>query len=559
LNLQDCFQGGGFGLRFLSELENNVNTCKLTALFFVIVLLAAVPAVAASCESLSNLKLPDTEITSAQTVAPGAFTPPNAGDGPEPAIFKKLPAFCRVMAEIKPAKDSDIKIEVWMPVSGFNGNFRGQGNGGFAGSITYLGMAAAVSRGYATAGTDTGHSASPIDASWARGHPEKIIDFGYRAIHEMTLKAKAVIQAFYGQSPQHSFFAACSNGGRQGLMEAQRFPADYDGIIAGAPANYWTRVFATFIWDIQALQSDPESYIPAKKVPGIDAAVLAACDASDGTKDGIVSQPQSCRFDPAAIACKDAGSDSCLTAKQITALKKIYSGPRDARGKQVFPGFMPGGENGGGGWPLWIIGQAPGKDLQTAFANGFFSNMITTGEPLDLKTASIENALKLADVQQARTFNADDPDLKAFAKRGGKLIVYHGWSDAALPPLATIQYLESVQKAMGQKAADASVRLYMVPGMQHCAGGPGPDSFGQFGGSPASADPEHDIQLAVEQWVEKGIAPDRIIATKYANEPGAPPRVQMTRPLCPYPKMAKYKGTGDTNDAANFVCEAGKK
>jgi feruloyl esterase len=520
----------------------------------MIVLCAALPALAASCDGLSSLKLPDTTISSAQTVAAGTFKPPMVEQEELiPGIFKRLPAFCRVVAEIKPAKDSDIKMEVWMPLTGFNGNFRGQGNGGFAGSINYAGLGAALSQGYATASTDTGHSGTPIDAAWAHGHPDKIVDFGYRAVHEMTLKAKAIIQAFYGQSPHHSFFAACSNGGRQGLMEAQRFPADYDGIIAGAPANYWTRVFGTFIWDIQALQANPESYIPAKKVPAIDAAVLAACDAGDGLKDGVLNDPAACHFDPATIACKGADSDSCLTPKEIAALKKVYSGPHDANGKQIFPGFMPGGESGGGGWPLWITGQTPGKDLQTAFASGFFNNMITTSEPMDLKTVKVEAAVKLADEQQARTFNADNPDLNAFVKRGGKLIIYHGWSDAALPPQAAIQYFQDVQKTLGRKTADASVRLFMVPGMQHCLGGPGPSSFGQFGNA-AVSDPEHDIQLAVEQWVEKGKAPEKIIAAKSADGPNASGQVQMTRPLCPYPQIAKYKGTGDTNDAASFTC-----
>jgi feruloyl esterase len=539
-------------------LENKVKSYKVAALIVAIILLAVLPAQAASCEGLSSLKLPDTTIASAQTVAAGAFNPPNLEQEElVPGIFKRLPVFCRVQAEIKPAQDSDIKVEVWMPVSGFNGNFRAQGNGGFAGSITYAGMAAAVSLGYATASTDTGHSGTPIDASWAKGHPEKIIDFGYRAIHEMTLKAKAVIQAFYGQTPQHSYFAACSNGGRQGLMEAQRFPADYDGIIAGAPANYWTHVFSTFIWDIQALQSNRENYIPAAKIPAIDAAVLAACDDKDGLKDGIINDPRACNFDPAAIACKGAESDSCLTQNEVAALKKIYSGPR-INGKQLFPGFMPGGESGGGGWPLWITGEGPGKDLQTAFASGFFDNMITSSAPMDLKTINVESAMKLADDQQARTFNADNPDLKAFVKHGGKLILYHGWADAALPPLATIQYLNSVQKTLGQKSADASVRLYMVPGMQHCAGGPGPSYFGQFGGSP-SADPQHDIQLALEQWVEKGVAPESIVAVKAERLQDASQSGKMTRPLCPYPQIAAYKGNGDTNDAANFTCKSAKK
>ncbi len=529
-----------------------MNTCKISAILLFICVLGAVPAFAASCESLGSLKLPDTTITSAQTVAAGSFTLPNVENQPAPPLFKNLPAFCRVMAEVKPTQDSDIKMEVWMPLTDFNGNFRGEGNGGFAGSPNYQGMADAVSHGYASGSTDTGHSGNPVEGSWALGHPEKIVDFGYRAVHEMTVKAKAIVQAFYGKAPRHSFFAGCSNGGRQGLMEAQRFPADYDGILSGAPANYWTQVFSAFIWDIQALQNDPESYIPAAKIPAIADAVLAACDVADGVKDGIINDPRACHFDPSTIACKDADANSCLTPKQAAALKKIYSGPRDSSGKQLFPGFEPGGEKGGGGWPTWITGQASGNDLQTAFATGFFNNMITTSSPVDFKSIGIPAAVKLADEQQARNFNADNPNLGAFVKRGGKLVLYHGWSDAALPPVATIQYLESVQKTLGRKLADGAVRLYMAPGVQHCAGGPGPDSFGQLGNAVAP-DAEHDIRLALERWVEKGAAPEQIIAAKMANG-----HATMTRLLCPYPQVARYKGSGDDKDAANFACAAPK-
>ncbi|MGC2696056.1 MAG: tannase/feruloyl esterase family alpha/beta hydrolase, partial [Candidatus Angelobacter sp.] len=254
------------------------------------------PVYAATCGSLATLKLPDTVITSAQTVAAGAFVPAEA-TAPL-AVAKDLPAFCRVIAHLKPAKDSDIKVEVWLPLAGWNGKYRGQGNGGFAGEVSYSTMAVALSLGYATASTDTGHSGSPVDAAWAKGHPDKIVDFGWRAIHEMTIKAKAIIQAFYGEPARRSYFSACSNGGRQALMEAQRFPQDYDGIVSVAPANYWTKVFATFIWDIQAMQATPGSYIGANKIPAIGAAVAAACDGKDGVTDGVLNDPRECRFDP---------------------------------------------------------------------------------------------------------------------------------------------------------------------------------------------------------------------------------------------------------------------
>ena len=503
---------------------------------------------AATCESLAALKLRDTTITLAQPVDAGAFVPPE-GFGVPAALTKNLPAFCRVTATIKPAKDSDIKMEVWMPLAGWNGKYRGEGNGGFAGSVYYPGLAAALSAGYASAGTDTGHSGSPINASWALGHPDKIVDFGWRAIHEMTLKAKSIIQAFYGSAPKKSYFSACSNGGRQGLMEAQRFPEDYDGIIAGAPANYWTKVFATFIWDIQAMQAEPGSYIGANKIPAIARAVADACDANDGVKDGVLNDPRACHFDPKALLCKEGDADTCLTAPQAAALKKIYDGPVDAKGKQMFPGFLPGGEEGEGGWATWID-RGPGKDLQSVFAHGFYTNMISSKEPVDLKTINVETAVKLADDQQGQTFNAIDPDLKPFAARGGKLIIYHGWSDSALPPEGAIHYYNSVEDAMGPGKPTLFMRLFMVPGMQHCGGGPGANSFGQF--TPAG-DADHDLKLALERWVEKGIAPDKLIATKFVDDKQEK-GVAMTRPLCPYPEAATYKGKGDTNDAANFEC-----
>ncbi|MBZ5525847.1 MAG: tannase/feruloyl esterase family alpha/beta hydrolase, partial [Acidobacteriia bacterium] len=242
---------------------------------------------ASSCEGLRDLKLKDTTIASAQPVAAGKFVPPGQQESP---AFRNVPAFCRVTAEIKPSADSDIKIEVWMPLTGWNGRYQGQGNGGFAGSITYLGLAGGVSRGFASASTDTGHTGFPTDATWSLGHQEKIIDFGYRAIHEMTLKAKAIIHAFYGDLPRKSYFASCSNGGREALMEAQRFPEDYDGIVAGAPANDWTHLLVAGVWDLQAMH-DSASYIPASRIPAISAAVLAACDAQDGVSDGIVNDP----------------------------------------------------------------------------------------------------------------------------------------------------------------------------------------------------------------------------------------------------------------------------
>jgi hypothetical protein len=525
---------------------------------------SSVHAAGQPCEQLAQLALPNARITSAQAVAAGAFSPPTAASPwliGNPSLYKQLPAFCRVTADDKPTPDSDIKIEIWMPASGWNGKFRGQGNGGFAGEIDYRGLAVAVLQGYASAATDTGHAAIGTNATWALGHPEKIIDYAHRAIHEMTALGRTTVQAFYGDAPKHSYFASCSNGGRQALMEAQRYPDDYDGILAGAPANYWTHLLSNAVFDAQATTLNPDSYIPSSKLPAIARAVLAACDAKDGVKDGIVNDPRQCHFDPAAILCKQGNSDSCLTKPQAIALKKLYEGAHDSKGQQVFPGYVPGGEEGPGGWGLWITGPAPGKALLFAFGNGFFGNMVYEQADWDYKQAKLDNALAAADKKFATVMNSNDPNMKPFQSHGGKLILYHGWNDAAISPLNAINYYESVLSTMGKQPADSFVRLYMVPGMQHCAGGPGPDDFGEFGISQPN-DPQHNIYLALEQWTEKGTVPATIIASKLEGETpagsaaaGPAAKLKMTRPLCAYPQQAKYKGQGDPNEAASFACE----
>ncbi len=529
---------------------------RLLAMLVVVLILPATADAQKSCEALSSLKLEETTITSAEVVAAGTFTPPSGQESfPGADGYKRVPEFCRVRAEARPSKDSDIKIEVWMPASGWNGKYQGQGNGGFAGAIDYAGLASAVGRGYASAATDTGHAGDATDASWALGHREKIIDFGYRGIHEMSVQAKAVIAAFYGKAPQHSYFASCSDGGREALMEAQRFPDDYDGIVAGAPANFWTHLVAGAAWDSQALLADPASYIPPAKLAAISAAAIASCDAKDGLADELISDPAACHFDPAQIQCKGAESDSCLTGPQVTALKKIYAGPHASSGTQIFPGYMPGGELGGGGWEPWITGTAPGKSLQFAFGSHFFADMVFDDANWDFRKFNLEPDTKLADKKMAAILNATDPDLRPFQKRGGKLIMYHGWSDAAISPINSIHYYDSVMKKMGSGSGDF-IRLFMVPGLQHCFMGPGPNSFGQLLSGP-QGDPEHDVLSAVERWVESGAAPQKVIATKYVNDLDPSQGVKMTRPLCPYPQLARYNGAGDKDDAANFVC-AGK-
>ncbi|HVW84452.1 MAG TPA: tannase/feruloyl esterase family alpha/beta hydrolase [Bryobacteraceae bacterium] len=510
----------------------------------VFAVVAASPVWGATCESLSSLRLPDTSITIAESRPAGEFTPPNGGQP-----LRNLPAFCRVAGSIRPSSDSDIRFEVWMPSSGWNGKFQGVGNGGFAGAISFAGLADAVSHGYATASTDTGHQEKRGNhAEWALNHPEKIIDFGYRAIHETAVNAKAIIQAHYGDAPKRSYFNSCSNGGRQALMEAQRFPADYDGIIAGAPANYWTHLLSAAMSGVKATLAEPASYIPESKLPAIENAALAQCDAKDGVKDGVIENPRACHFDTSVLRCKGAETNECLTVAQLAALDAIYGGLKDSNGAQLFPGLSPGGEAERGGWASWVTGPAPEKSEMYSYGTQFFQNMVYSNPNWPFRTFDPGRDTRAADIKIAQYLNANNADLSAFHKRGGKLILYHGWSDAAIPASNSINYYQSVAGKMGSRETGAFIRLYMVPGMEHCGGGAGPNTFGQSG--VAKHDPEHDIDAALEAWVEQGHAPDRIIASKLDQEG----RAVRTRPLCIYPQVARWKKNGSTDDAANFVC-----
>jgi hypothetical protein len=524
------------GSRSLKSVSRDVIAGAIPVLALVVILGSSVmPAAPSDCGAISKLPLPGTTITEARPVAAGAFNPPQGKPIPN------LPAFCRVTGIIRPVSDSAIRFEVWMPSEEWNGKLQGVGNGGFAGSINFAGMASAVSHGYATASTDTGHQGTGTDAAWALGHPEKIVDFGYRAIHETARQAKTIIHAFYGDGPRRSYFSSCSNGGRQALMEAQRFPEDYDGIIAGAPANFWTHLLTQAMWDTQATMQDPASYIPASKMQTIESAVLAACDSLDGLKDGVIDDPTKCHFDPSDLLCKGSDTESCLTAAQVGALKKIYGGPQDSKGHQVMPGFSPGGESGPGGWGQWVTGPEPGKSLQYAFGTQFFGNLVYSNAAWDFRTFNVDRDLKAADDKFAAVLNATDADLHRFQEHGGKLILYHGWSDAAIPPVNAINYYQSVVAKMGTKNTEPFLRLYMVPGMQHCGGGPGPNVFG-------------GIDAALERWVEEGVAPDQILATKYNSGSDPASGVLRTRPLCAYPKVAQWKGSGSTDDTSNFAC-----
>jgi feruloyl esterase len=495
-----------------------MKTPLLSCTFGVLACLQAAPALSATCDTLASLALKDTAIGMAQLVPAGQFSAPAGGRGAN--VFKDLPEFCRVTATIKPTSDSDIKVEVWLPAAGWNGKFQAVGNGGWAGVISYPAMAEAVRAGYATASTDTGHVGGR--GTFALDHPEKLIDFAWRSEHEMTVKAKAVIQAFYGAAPRLSYWNGCSTGGRQGLKEAQKFPDDYDGIIAGAPANRT----ALSLWIAHAVLKDPASYIPPAKYPLIHRAAVAACDALDGLKDGLIDDPSRCHFDPNVLLCKGGDGPDCLTPPQADAAKKIYSPAVNPRtGKELFSSLVPGTELG---WGVQAQGPEPSANIYDQYRYVVFKD-----QNWDWKTFDFDKDVVRGDRPENVIMNATDPDMNVFFSHGGKLLLYHGWSDPNVPTLNTIKYYKSVLGATGD--ASSKVRLFLEPGMGHCAGGEGPNVFDKVG--------------ALEQWVEKGVAPEKMIASHSTGG-----KVDRTRPLCPYPQVARYTGAGSVDDAANFVC-----
>ena len=501
-----------------------------------------------ACADLTRLSLPNgTTVTAATLVSSGTLTVSPT------STLTNLPVFCRVQGVSKPSADSNIQFEVWLPQpANWNSKFLSSGEGGFAGTLNYSrngldgGLDELVRRGYATASTDTGHVAS--DTWWAIGHPERAADYLYRSKHVVTVAAKEVIAAFYGRSATRSYFSSCSNGGRQGLLEAQRYPDDFDGFVIGAPWNFQSHSNAGFVWDAQAL-SAPGAAIPAEKLPAISKAVLAACDATDGLADGVIADPRRCTFDPAALTCRGAETNECLTPPQITALQKIYQGPKNPRtGEAIFPGFAMGGELGWNG--LVANGSA------TGLPNGYFANLVFENRDWDYRTFNFDSDMAKADEKIGKLGNSTSVDYSAAKRRGVKIIQYHGWDDQTLQPAYSPEYYDQVAKANGGLSATQDFyRLFMVPGMSHCYGGPGATSFGAVGQQiPPVRDAAHDIQTALENWVERGTPPARLIATKYTDNQAATRTVRLTRPLCLYPTVPRYKGAGDPNDAANFTC-----
>lgn len=486
----------------------------------VLALYALLFAGAERCESLARVKSPGATILSASLEAAGTFTPPGWRDKAD------TPSFCRVVARVAPS----IQFEVWLPQSGWNGRFLGVGNGGFGGYINYDDLVRGVKDGYATASTDTGHvgfgAAPGQDGKWALRQPQLIADHAYRAIHEMTVRAKAVATAFYGEPVRSSIFFGCSTGGRQGLAEAQRYPADYNGVVAISPVNFYTHLYGSMMW-IRHATKEPASALPDDKLALLTEASLGACDASDGVRDGIIDDPRDCKFDPASLRCATGATDRCLTDSQVESARKIYSPVRNPRTRaEIFPGLMPGSE-----WGWNFLAGPNAFRVPVEFMKYFVYN----DSDWDWRSFDLDKDVSLLDSRFGKDFNAIEPTLKGFRARGGKLIIVHGWNDAAVSPLNSINYYESARKAIGGAAAKGYVRLFMAPGVSHCGGGAGPSQF--------------DPAAVIREWVDTERPPDRIVVAKRSG--GA---VTRTRPLCAYPQVARYTGSGSTDDAANFVC-----
>ena len=478
---------------------------------------------AGACEDLRALKLDGGEVTSAAMESD-----------------ERAGAYCRVSVRLRPTAASSIRSEIWLPApQHWNGKFEGVGNGGLAGDIPYATLAEGLRRGYATAATDTGHDNAAGVGRFALDAPEKIADYGHRAIHVTAVAGQAITAAYYRKNPRHRYFVGCSQGGQEALMEAQRYPADYDGIVAGDPDyNQTHHEVGAHLWVVDTLYGAGGATLGSAQAKLIGAAVNRACDALDGVTDGVLEDPRRCNFDAAALQCHGAESSGCLGPAQVQAVRKLWAGPDEKIGAAYYPGLERGGE--AQLWGGWIDAPTPDENTHGALGLPFFRFFVYGDPAWDFRSFDFAAAPARIDALLGEALDATDADLRPFAREGGKLIHYHGFSDPDIPPRASIAYHDQVIARVGVNAGDF-YRLFMVPGMGHCGGGPGPNRF--------------DMLSVLERWVERGVAPRRIVATKsIADDPQR--GVLRTRPLCPYPAMAHYRGRGSTDDANSFYCGA---
>ncbi len=490
------------------------------------VLLAA--SMPTNCDAIKSMSTAQTTVISAEVVPAGVFTPPPARAGVAPAAAaggapvasEPIPQHCRVKLTLKPTPDSNIYSELWMPTDNWNGKLLVVGNGGFAGSIQGYGdMQVALRLGYATAATDTGHNAGDgPNGMFALGHPEKIVDFAYRALHDTTVESKRLIRAMYSRNAQLSYYKGCSTGGRMGIMAATRFPDDYDGIIAGALANRHIHMHTAGFARQVVLARNPDMAIPPEKAKFVSDAVMAKCDT---LHEGFLNNPSQCTFDFSTLACKGAETNQCLTPAQLKTVDMFYGGVKNSKGEVIFAGQTLGNP---------LTPQRSNQDVNVIDTVRIWAFQ---DPKYDWHSFDLDRDMPIID-QKIGFVDATDPDLKRFKAHGGKLLLYAGWADTGITPINTVQYYENVVKTMGTDGTKDFASLFMVPGMGHCRGGDGPDSFDTIG--------------TLEKWREKGQTPVTIAATNKKSG--------LSRPLCPYPQYAKYSGTGDLKDAAHWSCVA---
>jgi pimeloyl-ACP methyl ester carboxylesterase len=523
--------------------------------------LPSVTTTSDACGQLARLRLKGVSITMAASLAEGAPVP-NSGLSPmfgNAAVVGKAPAaFCRVVGRIRPTPASDIGFEVWLPSKDWDGRLHGVGIGGFAGAIDYYTLAQAVRAGQAAVATDTGHRGTMQESSWSKGQPEAVRDYSWRAIHLSTVAAKQVVRAFYGRGPDKSYFVGCSGGGRQGLVEAARFPDDYDGIVSGAPAASFTELAMALVNAHQA-QTLPGAAMRPNQTKFLQEEVLRQCDAGDGQQDGLVADPRQCRFDPGKLLCSNSSSQQCFSDAQVGALRRLHAGPKNSAGLQLAGGYLPSGSESGDpapmlGWEGYLMSGGSGSSAGRGLADGMLDGLIQK----PFATVESFNFDRHPPRLRAASRELDaPPNLSRFFARGGKVIIWHGWADAAIPPEATLRYHAAMVRQSGARAKNA-VRLFMVPGVQHCFGGKGADSFGQSGAPAPSETPERNMILAMQHWTEgKRSAPDTFIGRRGhgggmmgAGAPGP----ERQRLLCAWPKQAVLQAGADPDRASSYTC-----
>lgn len=489
------------------------------------------------CSQMKGRRFGDAVVEEGSTVPKGAVLGKSFFSGPVTAPRN----LCRVLAIASPVPGSTIKVEVWLPDE-WNGKMLGTGGGGTNGGIisSTKEHAVGLERGYAGVLSDLGHDLSSQMKDWAFNQPERVVDFGHRGNHVAAILGKAIIADYYGKPATKSYFQGCSGGGREALMLAQRYPADYDGIIAGAPAANFSGLMLQGMWNTQRVHRIPGTEKLPEKVALLRAASVGKCDKNDGVADGVIENPLACKFDPEELQCKP-GQDAakCLTSAELVGVREIYGGAHRADGSRVFAGYPFGSE---ANWPPTIMEKGI---VASMLAVPFYQWVVAQDPNFSPASFQLETGIILAKSRVSAITDATDPNLDAFVRRGGKLLIYHGWEDGLLPAGATIDYYASA-KRRAKASLDRSVRLFMLPGVSHCEGGPGPSFFDKL-----------DV---LERWTERGLKPERIVAIKYENDAlakeGKPTKLVRTRPICPWPKVARYKGSGSTDDEANFSCAA---